>query len=172
MIIGDDYLQTVYLCGFMGCGKTTIGRKLAEKLLLPYTDMDEYITQKYKMSVPQIFEQKGEDFFRQAETDAIAELAGIGGVISCGGGAMLRQQNADIANKSGTVVYIDVNFETCYARICNDKNRPIVATNSKEQLFDLYNTRSVVYMKNSKIHVSGEDTSENIVKLIIAELSA
>ncbi len=156
----------------MGCGKTTIGRRLAEKLSLPYTDMDEYITENCKMSVPQIFEQKGENFFRQAETNAIAELSRKGGIISCGGGAMLRQENADIANKSGVVVYIDVGFEICYGRICDDKNRPIVVANTKEQLLELYNTRSAVYMKNSKIHVLGEDTPENVVKLIIAELSA
>ena len=165
-------MMTVYLCGFMGCGKTTVGTELASMLDASYTDMDEYIVKKAGRSIPQIFEENGEAHFRMLETEAVKELAEKGGVISCGGGAMLKKENADIANAGGVVVYIDTSFETCYNRIKHDNNRPIAANNTKEQLEDIYQNRIPVYLENSDIAVDGEDTPADIAKAIIAELSA
>ena len=83
--------RAVYLCGFMGCGKTTVGRVLADLLGTAYADMDAYIEKSEKMSIPQIFSDKGEEYFRDAETRAVEEMGKNGGVIACGGGAMLRE---------------------------------------------------------------------------------
>ena len=93
--------RAVYLCGFMGCGKTTVGRVLADLLGTAYADMDAYIEKSEKMSIPQIFSDKGEGYFREAETRAVEEMGKNGGVIACGGGAMLREKNADLAAKNG-----------------------------------------------------------------------
>jgi shikimate kinase len=165
-------MLTVFLCGFMGCGKTTVGKELAAMLGVSYTDMDEHIIKKAGKSIPKIFAENGEEYFRQLETDAVRELAIKGGVISCGGGAMLKKENAEIANKNGIVVYISVSFETCYKRISHDKNRPIVVNNTKEQLEDIYNSRIPLYSQNSRITVNGNNTPYNIAKEIAAELSA
>ena len=112
--------RAVYLCGFMGCGKTTVGRVLADLLGTAYADMDAYIEKSEKMSIPQIFSDKGEGYFRDAETRAVEEMGKNGGVIACGGGAMLREKNADLAAKNGVVVYIDTPYDICWERIKDD----------------------------------------------------
>ena len=101
----------------MGCGKTTVGRVLADLLGTAYADMDAYIEKSEKMSIPQIFSDKGEGYFRDAETRAVEEMGKNGGVIACGGGAMLREKNADLAAKNGVVVYIDTPYDICWERI-------------------------------------------------------
>lgn len=161
-------MKTIYLCGFMGCGKTTVGRLLAQKLGCGFFDMDAYITETEKMEIPRIFAEKGERYFREAETEAIRVLAEKNGVIACGGGAMLKKENADIASAAGTVVYIDVPFETCYSRISGDRNRPIVMNNTKEELEIIYDGRAPVYSENASVTVSGDGSAEDIAERIIA----
>lgn len=162
--------MTVFLCGFMGCGKTTIGTVLAEKAGLEYIDMDDYIVKKENMTIPQIFAEKGEPYFRKTETDVISELGEKGGVIACGGGAMINESNALTADSYGTVVFLDVPFEVCYERISGDENRPIVMNNTKEQLENLYNTRYNVYKKHSSVMIDADKTpdevSESILKIL------
>ena len=155
-------MKAVYLCGFMGCGKSTIGKILARKCGCGFFDMDDYIVEREGMKIPQIFAEKGEKYFRDAETNAIRELAKKSGVIACGGGAMLKNENAEIANESGVVVYIDVPFETCYSRISGDTNRPLVMNNTKDGLEEIYRSRVSVYCANSAVTVSGEGTPEEI----------
>ena len=164
-------IMTIYLCGFMGCGKTTAGRLLAEKLGLEYTDMDSYIEEKTGMTIPRIFEEKGEEFFRNTETEAVAELGKKGGVIACGGGAMLKEINAETAAGYGTVVYIDVPYDVCYDRISGDENRPIVMANTKESLGEIYNKRVPLYTAHSQLRVDGNRTPQEIAEDIRRAIS-
>lgn len=164
-------MRPIYLCGFMGCGKTTAGKLLAEKLGCGFYDMDDYITEKEKMEIPHIFAEKGEKYFREAETEAVRELAEKSGVIACGGGAMLKKENAAIASAAGTVVYIDVPFETCYSRISGDKNRPIVMNNTKEELEIIYDGRAPVYSGNAALTISGSGSPEEIADRIISAVN-
>lgn len=159
-------MKAVYLCGFMGCGKTSAGRLLAERLGCGFYDMDEYIVEREGMEIPEIFAEKGESYFRSAETEAICELEEKRGVIACGGGAMLKKENAEIALRSGIVVYIEVPFETCYGRIASDVNRPIVMSNTKEKLEFIYDSRAPIYRKNSSVTVSGEGTAAEVAERI------
>lgn len=159
-------MKAVYLCGFMGCGKTTIGKILAEKLGCEFYDMDEYIVEREGMKIPEIFAEKGERYFRGAETDAIRQLAEKRGIIACGGGAMLKKENAEIAAENGITVYIDVPFAVCYGRISGDKNRPIVMSNTKEELEFIYDSRIPLYRENSAVTVSGDGTAEEIAERI------
>ena len=163
--------MTIYLCGFMGCGKTTVGRVLADMLELGYEDMDAYIEKKAGMSIPQIFAEKGEDAFRRMETEAVAELGKSGGVISCGGGAMLKDINAEAAAKYGTVVYIDVPYDVCYGRISGDTNRPIVMANTKESLEEIYNDRAPLYLAHSQVRTDGNKSPEDIAADIKAKVN-
>ncbi len=140
--------MTIYLCGFMGCGKSTVGTKLAKKLDCPFVDMDAWIETQAGMTIPEIFEIYGEPHFRDLETQAIRSLAGRDGVIACGGGAMLREENARIAAENGSVVYLQVPFHICFQRIA-DSDRPIVRRSSREELEALYNSREVIYRKHS-----------------------
>lgn len=162
--------MTVFLCGFMGCGKTTIGKKLAEICGYGYCDMDELIVEKAGMTIPEIFEKYGEPHFRQMETDLIKELGSFGGVVSCGGGAMLNDINGDTAKENGVVVLLDVPFETCYSRIKDDANRPIAVSRTKEQLEELYNKRYPKYKKNSTFSVECKEGPLFIAKNIQKKL--
>ena len=137
---------------------------------LRFTDMDAYIVQCERMSIPDIFTFKGEEYFRQRETSAIDELGIQGGVIACGGGAMLREENAAKAASHGRVVFIDVPFETCYERIRNDRGRPLVVNNSKASLEELYNKRRVIYRQNAGIETDGSGSPIEIAKKIAKEL--
>ena len=100
--------MAIFLCGFMGCGKTTIGKNLAKLLGCGYCDMDELIVKKAGMSIPEIFETKGEKHFRQMESDLIIELGSFKGIVSCGGGAMLNEQNGKNAAENGTVLFLSL----------------------------------------------------------------
>ena len=150
----------------MGCGKSTIGKILAEMLKCEFYDMDEYIVGKEKMQIPEIFAEKGEKYFRETETTVIKELSTANGVIACGGGAMLKKENSEIASENGIVVYIEADFEMCYGRISGDRNRPIVMNNTKEELNFIYDSRVPLYKANSSVTVSGNGTPKEIAEAI------
>lgn len=159
--------MTVFLCGFMGCGKTSAGTELARITGRKFTDMDKYIEEEAKLTIPEIFAEKGEHFFRAAETDAVKKLAETGGIVACGGGAMLNAVNAKAARDAGgKIVYIDVPFETCYERISGDTHRPIVMANTKESLLDIYEMRIPHYLENSDAKADGSGTPAEIAERI------
>lgn len=146
--------MTVFLCGFMGCGKTTVGKLAAKKLGCGFTDTDDLIVRTFDMTIPEIFEQKGEPFFRTAEAEIVRSLCGKTVVAACGGGAMLNPDTARAAKEAGAaVVFLDVPFETCYERIKDDTNRPIVVNSTKEELKALYDKRHEVYKAHSTISI-------------------
>ncbi len=150
----------------MGCGKTTVGELLAKKTGRKFIDTDEYIEKKEQMSIPEIFEKKGEAYFRACETQALKELGEAGAVVATGGGALLSEENGSIAKASGTVVFIDTPFEVCYDRIKDDENRPIAISSTKEQLRERYEYRLPLYKKNSTYAVDGSGTPMSIAEAI------
>lgn len=163
--------MTIFLCGFMGCGKSTIGQKLAQKLDCHFIDMDTYIEEQTGMSIPEIFEIYGEAYFRDTETQAVRDLANQDGVIACGGGAMLRESNAQIAKQSGCVILLDVPFRTCYFRIA-DSDRPIVKRSTRQQLQKLYDDRYVIYKKHCTHIVDAAHSPSQAVKAILASIES
>lgn len=158
--------MTVFLCGFMGCGKTTIGKILAEKLKTEYIDTDEYIVSETGMTIPQIFEKMGEPYFRKTESGVIRELCGKNAVIACGGGAMINRENAETAAEHGVTVFLDVPFSVCLSRIKDDENRPIVKNNSLNQLEKIYDSRYNIYKENSVLCVNADTSPENAAEII------
>ena len=161
-------MSSVYLCGFMGCGKSHVGRQLAAALDREYVDLDRYIINAEKMTIPFIFEKFGEPHFRKLEASYIRRLSD-NNIVATGGGALINDETAKYARQSGLSVYINTSFEICYERIKNDSNRPLVVNNTKEQLEELYNTRDAIYRRNAMCMVNGcaADTIivEEIVKL-------
>ena len=163
--------MTVFLCGFMGCGKSTAGKLAAKKLGCGFTDTDDLIVRTLEMTIPEIFEKKGEPFFRQTEAEIVKSLCGKTAVAACGGGAMLNPDTAKAAKDAGAeVIFLDVPFETCYDRIKDDTNRPIVVNSTKEQLEELYNNRKGIYLKHSTIRLecigSPVENAEKIAELL------
>lgn len=145
---------SVYLCGFMGCGKSHIGRMLAELLDRRLVDLDRVIVEREGMAIPEIFDKFGEPHFRQLEAKYIRELSG-GYIVATGGGALINDSTAEFARQSGLSVYINTSFEVCYERIKNDRNRPLVVNNTTEQLREIFNKRSEIYRRNSMAMVNG-----------------
>ena len=162
-------MKSIYLCGFMGCGKSHIGRLLAEDKGMPFVDLDRYIVEKEGRSIPEIFEQSGELYFRQLEADCVRELEG-GYVVATGGGTLINENTAEYANAHGVTVFLDAEFELCYSRIRNDTNRPLVVNNTEEQLREIFEKRRVLYERHSRVtaKVTGieEKTLENINSLL------
>ncbi len=160
--------RPVFLCGFMGCGKSTIGKILAKKLGREFIDLDDFIEKREGMTIPEIFAQKGEPFFREQETKALSELPQSVGVIATGGGTLLKKENGDLAKSLGTAVFIDAPFELCYERIKGDPHRPIAASSTREQLLERFEQRRPLYLKNSDFSVDGTQTPLQIVMEILA----
>lgn len=159
--------MTIFLCGFMGCGKTTIGKLAAKKMGCSFCDSDELIVENEGMTIPEIFEKKGEEYFRKVEAETIKSLCGKRTVVACGGGAMLNAETAEIANENGAVVFIDLDFETCYKRISGDENRPIVMNSTKEELENCFNSRYEIYQKHSAIQIDGSGSPMYTADLIV-----
>lgn len=163
-------MKSIYLCGFMGCGKSHIGRMLAGITGRQLVDLDAVIVEREGMSIPDIFAQYGEPHFRTLEAKYIRELSD-GYIVATGGGALINDSTAEFARQSGLSVYINTSFENCYKRIKNDTNRPLVVNNTKEQLEDLYNKRSEIYKRNSMCMVNG-NTKDTVICSEIIKLAS
>lgn len=112
----------------MGTGKSTIGRLVANKLNRKFVDMDTLIEQREGCTIPQIFEQNGEPYFRQLEANLCRELAAQTGlVIATGGGALVPEENLRVMEQSGLVVCLDCEPEELWRRIGHSDNRPMLA---------------------------------------------
>ncbi len=159
-------MSSIYLCGFMGCGKSHIGRMLSRFTGRTLVDLDAVIVEREGMSIPDIFAQYGEPHFRTLEAKYIRELA-EGYIVATGGGALINDSTAEFARRSGLSVYINTSFENCYKRICHDTNRPLVVNNTKEQLQELYNRRAEIYRRNSMCMVNGNAKDTVICNEII-----
>ncbi len=144
--------QHVWLCGFMGCGKSTVGKLLAKLCGVQFYDMDHFIEQKTGMRIPDIFAGMGESYFRKLENQTITELcASPPCVVATGGGAMVSAKNAAEAKKNnGVIVFLDIPFETCYDRI-QYSDRPIVQNSTQEKLRQLYLERRTSYTSHADI---------------------
>ena len=159
-------MRNIYLCGFMGCGKSYMGKKLAEKLGCTLVDLDAYIEEKEDKTIPEIFAEQGEPHFRELEAKYIREMPG-NSVVATGGGAIINPVTAETARNAGTVVFLDADFELCYNRIKGDTHRPLVMKNTKEQLNELFNKRREIYLKNSDFSVNSNLSETEILDMIL-----
>lgn len=155
----------IYLCGFMGCGKTRIGKTLAKLTGADFADLDSYIVEKEGMTIPEIFEKSGEPHFRELEAKYISEMPD-NSVVALGGGAIINENTANTARESGKVVFLDVDFETCYERIRNDKNRPLAYNNPKEKVKELFDKRRPIYSERADVTIKAVGTPKAIAEKI------
>lgn len=157
-------MNNLYLCGFMGCGKTTIGQAFAKKQGRKYLDLDQLLVQRQGRTIPEIFAQDGEEGFRAIEQETLRSTQEYkGAVISTGGGILTKRENGAICNKLGVLVFLDLPFDLCYQRIQGDTNRPLVMQNTKEQLEELFNRRRTVYLAESGLVLDAAGTVQEIV---------
>jgi len=127
--------QPLFLCGMMGSGKSTIGRTLAQKLSVPFQDLDHLIVEKSGKNIAEIFESEGEESFREIERNLIIQLAQTAeGIIALGGGTLQNQQITDHVKLNGWLVFLDCKPDTLYNRLKESSNRPMISSLSEENL--------------------------------------
>lgn len=165
-------MKNIVLCGFMGCGKTTVGKRLAEKNGLTFVDMDSYIEQQAGCTVSEIFANEGEAAFRRREHDACEALgAGSGLVIATGGGAVLRQDNVEALSQNGVIVLLKVSADCVLTRLRGDTTRPLLQREDKRAAVEaLMREREPLYMNAATVTVDAERDADTVAAAIEAAL--
>lgn len=163
-------MKNIVLCGFMGSGKTVVGRLLAERHNLSFYDTDEIIVQKTGMTISDIFSHHGEAYFRNLETETIKEFADKeDSVISLGGGLAANWANHPYLKKAGYIVLLDCGIEETLSRISGDKTRPLTA-GGREDIIGRYNLRKPIYeaVADTVVDSSGgaEETYQKILSIL------
>lgn len=170
----DTFPQRIWLCGFMGAGKSTLGRVLADALDMPFTDVDELISERSGSSIPEIFDRDGEEEFRRLEREAVEKTAESGrGVIALGGGALQDGETVELLKGSGLLIFIDTPFSLIFRRIENDSGRPLAeaAGEGRERLHRLYRQRLPRYRQaDLQIAVAESSEPEATVDIMIKKI--
>lgn len=142
--------SNIALIGFMGCGKTTFGRKLSKTLGMKFVDIDSEIERAQEASISDLFAHYGEDYFRALETEFCKHAAFQHSVISTGGGIVCNPQNMSYLAKISQIFFLDVPFNIIYARLqASPRPRPLFESLSKSEFYDLFKRRHQLYMKFS-----------------------
>ena len=177
----QQYKGSIYLCGFMGAGKSTIGKQLAKSLELPFKDLDKEIEVNEQKTISELFSEKGEAYFREKEWEVLLDLTRtFKGILALGGGALHNQQVIDHLKLYGLLVFIDTPLQRIVRRVLRNPHRPIVrkpdgSLKSKEELLgelkSLYSTREAFYSQ-AQIQVSTRayKTSSEAVPTIIEKI--
>lgn len=164
-IFRDLQYQTcnIVLIGMPSAGKTTIGRMLEERLKKPFIDLDDVIVEKAGKSIPEIFEENGEEGFRQLETEAALELSKLcGHVIATGGGTIKKKVNMDYLRLNGITIFIDRDVDKL---ISSDPNRPL--SKSQEALKQMHSERLPLYHKYAEHVVLNNADIENTLNQVL-----
>ena len=169
-------MTRIILIGYMGAGKTTVGKALSKELGIPFYDLDWYIESRMRKKIPDIFAQAGEEGFRKIEHNMLHEVAEFEDVIiSCGGGTPCFFDNMDYLNQQGQVVYLKADPEVLYKHLLMGKTeRPLIKGKSHEELLAFIrqqlNEREPFYSKaHYTLDVSLMDNYEKI-KITIEKL--
>lgn len=167
--------RPIILVGMMGCGKTTVGRRLAVRLGREFIDADKELEARCGVSVATIFELEGEAGFRQREAQLIDDLTQREGlVIATGGGAVLREDNRQRLHDRSFVIHLCASLPELWHRLRNDKSRPLLQTaNPRQKIAELMRARDPLYEAVSHVAVmTGRQSAERVVADIIAVLPA
>ena len=155
-------MSNIILIGYMGCGKSTIGKKLSYAVRKPYVDTDKLIETKEKKTISTIFSEQGEEAFREMETACIKSLFAQKQehVIAVGGGLPLRSQNRELLKKLGTVIYLRAKPETIAERLKGDTTRPLLQTeNPVQRIQEMLQKRASIYEQAADVILDVDDKS-------------
>ena len=156
--------ENIVLSGMPGCGKSTIGKMLAEKLGRRFIDIDEEIVKMEGSPITEIFAEGGEKLFRDKETEAVSAVARISGaVIATGGGAILRDENVRLLGQNGRIYFLDRPLE----QLVPTEDRPLAS--SKEAIINRYNERFPRYTATCDVHLKTDGIAEHAVENIIKD---
>jgi shikimate kinase len=165
--------SNIVLIGFMGCGKSSIGRRLAGRLGHEFLDSDELITARAGKSITGIFADEGEEQFRNRETVELRELIDAAGIVlATGGGAILREENRQILHRIGTVMWLHADPDTLFTRATRSRKRPLLEVENPRTAFNtLLESRLPLYqqacsLKFDATGLSHDQTVEGILRAI------
>ncbi|PYZ98604.1 shikimate kinase [Alteribacter lacisalsi] len=156
----------IYLTGFMGAGKTTVGKLLARKNGLGFIDLDDVIVKQTGKSIPDIFRNEGEEWFRKVESQVLERMTGKRAVISTGGGAVEKEENVAFMRKTGLTFFLDAPFDVLYERIKADPGRPLAGID-RTKLEERYSGRRKAYATADVTIQTMGLTPREIVKAIV-----
>lgn len=160
----------IYLVGFMGSGKTTIGRELAVRIEAPFFDLDELIESAEKLSIREMFAQKGEPYFRKRERDLLRSTRHLeSAVIATGGGTFTFDENIQFIQSEGLSVYLSAPYALLRTRIGVKDDRPLFRDDVSTH--ELYTNRIRYYrMSDLTIDIREDETPSEVVERLVLEL--
>ena len=153
----------IFLTGFMGCGKTFLGKQIASQLNLPFSDLDSEIEKSTGLFIENIFQKFGEIYFRDLETEILLNWIKPG-IIATGGGIVENDNNRHFLKNQKTI-WLNPSFDEIFKRISNSK-RPLVQKLSKKELFELWKKRLPFYKECCNLIYSGS-SAEDLIELIL-----
>ena len=159
----------IVLCGFMGCGKTSVGRRAAELLGRELCDLDSFIEQRAGMTVSELFARYGEAGFRQREREAVREVAGTPGlIIASGGGTVLFGANVEAFHRAGgLIVFLDAPLAALQERLKNDTRRPLLQVPDRRRVIEeLFNKRIPLYRAAADVTVDAGAPPVTVAKRV------
>lgn len=163
-------MNNIVFIGFMCSGKTTIGRALAKEIDFEFIDTDKWISEQMNLTVGEIFAEKGEDYFRQLETNTVRDFSKnlSNTVLSTGGGLSIRQENIPYLKEIGTVVFLSVSKDGVLERLNPNIERPLLAgDNPGKKVEELLAVRGPIYEEVADFIV---DTNDKSAKEIVEEV--
>ena len=173
--MGEQFNYNIVLIGFMGVGKSTISEFLKTSFAMEVIEMDQIIAEREGMSIPDIFEVHGEQYFRDLETNLLIEMQSRKNVvISCGGGTPLRECNVVEMKKNGRVVLLTASPETIFDRVKDSHDRPVIENNKNVPFIaDLMEKRRAKYEAAADIVINTDGKSiievcEELVQKLLA----
>ncbi len=163
-------MKNIILVGFMGTGKTTVGKMLADRIGMTFTDMDDIIEERAGKKISLIFEQDGEPKFREMERAVVEDLSQKDGlVIGAGGGVVLDKRNIDDYSESGLVVCLTATEETILARVSAEDHRPLLEGDEKSvKIGALLKSRQAIYAAISKQIDTTELSPAQVAEAVLA----
>jgi len=162
-------MRNVVLFGFMGAGKTVVGKEVARRLMMEFVDMDDVIEEKEGCPISEIFAEKGERHFREVEADVVGSLSGRNGlVIATGGGVVVNRDNVDVLQVSGTGICLTACPEVIYERVKHQSHRPLLVTDAPlEKIKSLLRYRAPFYARVKYRIDTSELAAESVVEKVL-----
>ena len=164
--------RNVFLTGFMGCGKSTVGKRLAQHLGYDFADLDQLLVERERRTIPEIFAEHGEAWFRDCESAVLAEQGGrTATVFATGGGIVGRERNRTLMKQSGTVIYLRVSWPTLQKRLSRSSGRPLADPNQGlEPVRQLWQSRLVWYEEADLVIDADRLSVNGVVREIVRRL--